>query len=74
MKIYCVFTDETDILFTDSQEDAVRAQKAHEGSILNCIEAGELDPGESLEDAYLRAAKSLLEGIKNDSKAFLGFI
>ncbi|MBQ7488550.1 MAG: hypothetical protein IJT77_13750 [Clostridia bacterium] len=73
MKIYCVFTDSENLLFTTEKSEAKAVQKTHKNAILNSIEA-EPEPGETLEAAYMRAEGQMLERIRNESRAFLGVV
>ena len=56
MKIYSVHTFTDDLLYTDSRKDAIKIKKMIQGAKITGLEVGELGPGETFEDAWLRAA------------------
>ena len=73
MRIYCVYTDSEDLLFTAVKSEAKQVQSANESAVINSVDI-EPEPGETLEAAYMRAEGQMLDGIKFESRAFLGII
>ena len=67
MKVYSVFTEREEILDTFSYEEALLAQKEHQGAMINEQEIDVL-PGETAKEAADRAGEQSFEEFKERNK------